>query len=223
MKTVKALTLLVGAVSALAACGTGPGPDLSGPDGAAYLSAYSGDWILLRLDSDDLAGKLREMGQTRPGATGNMPGSGRGGGMTGRRPPGGMTTGGGRMPGGAGGMRDPEEMRRVMEATRALSRTPTSFSLTLRPASVTLLEEGGEPLRLELGADETGAWLGKVEFFAKAEWTADGLVIQRMVDGGGGVKDEMWVDDEGRLVVEREIDTGRLKVEGVLRFRKSEG
>lgn len=226
-KTAKALTFVVGTVSMLAACGTGPGPGLSGPDGAAYLSAYSGDWVLLRLDSDDLAGKLREMGQGRPEATGNMPGSGRGGGMTGRRPPGGMTGGrpgggGGRMPGGAAGIRDPEEMRRIMEATLALSRTPGELTLTLRPGSVSLLEEQGQPLRLELGADETASWLGSAEFFAKAEWTAEGLIIQRKVDGGGGVRDIMRVDDEGRLVVEREIDTGRLKVKGVLRYRKSE-
>jgi hypothetical protein len=37
-----------------------PGPDLLGPRGPNLMAAYSGDWVLLRLESDDLAGKILE-------------------------------------------------------------------------------------------------------------------------------------------------------------------
>ena len=61
------------------------------------------------------------------------------------------------------------------------------------------------------------------EYFAKAAWTSEGLIIERKVDRGGGVKDRMKVDDQGRLIVKREIDALRGgKVEGTLIYRKIE-
>ncbi len=228
--TLSILSLGLPLVLALSGCGTGPGPDLSGPNGAGFLSAYSGDWVLLRLESDDLDGEMREGMAARPdgraGATGNMPGAGgRGGGMTGGGRTGGMS--GGRR-GGRGGMptggvtRDPAEMHRIIRTTRFLARTAGELTLTLRPESVRLVQGQDPPLLMNLGGDETAVLQGEVEFFAGAEWTSDGLLIERKVDGGGGVTDKIHVDEEGHLIVDREIDTGRLKVEGVLRYRKKE-
>lgn len=77
---------------------------------------------------------------------------------------------------------------------------------------------------LPLGGEETSIVEGEVEYFAAAEWTEEGLVIERKVDGGGRVKDKIRVDEEGRLVVEREIDALRGgKVKGTLFYRRKEG
>ena len=57
---IRSVPLLLALAITLAGCGVGPGPDLASPSGASYLSAYSGDWVLLRLDSDDLDAKYRE-------------------------------------------------------------------------------------------------------------------------------------------------------------------
>lgn len=220
---------------ALAGCGVSPGPDLSGPEGNAYMTAYSGSWVLLRLESDDLEAEFNEAMAGRPGATaGGVPGAGspggRGGGMTGRRPGGGMTggrAGGGRMPGGmpgSGGGMDPEEMRRVMEATMTIARTPRELGLTLRPESVTLAQKEGPSQRLDFGGDEISVGREGAEYFATAEWTEEGLIIERKVDRGGRVRDEMKLDAEGRLVVKREIDALRGgKVKGTLVYRRGEG
>ena len=229
---IRSVPLLLALAITLAGCGVGPGPDLASPSGASYLSAYSGDWVLLRLDSDDLDAKYREAMAGRPGASaGGMPGAGlpgsRGGGMTGGRSggrSGGMT--GGRTPGGmpgAAGNLDPEEMRRIMMATMAIARTQGEFTLTLRPESVTLLQGEAEAVILTLGGEENAIYQGGVEEFAAAEWTDEGLIIKRKVDGGGKVKDKIRVDEEGRLVVERSIDALRGgKVKGTLRYRKAE-
>jgi hypothetical protein len=112
--------LALAGLAGLSSCGVGPGPDLSGPQGPSFIAAYSGDWVLLRVESDDMDAKLRE---AMAGAPRERPAGGGGmtGGRGGRRPPGGGMTGGrgGGMPGAgsaAGGARDPEEMRRVMAA-----------------------------------------------------------------------------------------------------------
>jgi len=232
--TIRSIPALLALAVTLTACGAGPGPDLAGPNGASYLSAYSGDWTLLRLESDDLDAKYREAMAGRPGASaGGIPGAGaaggRAGGMTGGRAAGGMSggrPGGSRMPGGmpgAGGGMDPEEMQRVMRANQAISRTPGSLTLALHPESATLTQGDAGALVLTFGGQETTVNLGEVEYFAGAEWTSEGLIIERKVDMGGGVKDKMKVDDEGRLVVEREIDTGRAgKVSGTLIYRKDQ-
>lgn len=219
----------------LAGCGAGPGPDLLGPQGQAYLTAYSGDWVLLPLESDDLDAEFREAMAGRPGASaGGKPGAGvrggRGGGMTGGRPGGGMTgsrPGSGRRPGGGipgtGGGLDPEEMRRAMQATMVIARTPTELAVDLSPREALLTRAGGSPARLPLGGDEVSVNQEGVEYFEKAEWTSEGLIIERKVDRGGSVKDKMKVDDQGRLIVEREIDALRGgKVQGTLVYRKNE-
>jgi hypothetical protein len=131
-------------------------------------------------------------------------------------------------PGGAGA-RDPEEMRRILRATQLISRTPTEFSLALRPEDASYQPTDHSPLVLPLSGEERNIQelqpqTGEVlEYFAAARWTDEGLEVEQKVNGGGRVKDRIRQDDEGRLVVEREIDTGRQgKVEGTLVYRRKE-
>ena len=108
-------------------------------------------------------------------------------------------------------------------ATMAIARTHGEFTLTLRPESITLIQGDAEAVVLTLGGEESAITQGGVEYFAAVEWTDEGLLIERKVDGGGKVKDKMRVDEEGRLVVERSIDALRGgKVKGTLRYRKTE-
>jgi len=121
-------------------------------------------------------------------------------------------------------MVDPEEMRRVMEATRLLARTQTEFGLTLRPDAASFRPAGGTAVLIPLGADESAIREGEIEYFAAARWTEEGLVVERKVDGGGKVRDKIHLDEEGRLVVEREIDALRGgTVQGTLLYRRREG
>ncbi len=116
---------------------------------------------------------------------------------------------------------DPEQMQARMEAVMALARTPTEVSLTLTADRIRVGQEGVPPLSLELGAEEAEFAVGDVPFYAAAEWTDEGLVIQRGLDSGGAVTDKMKVDEKGRLVVERRIDTPmRGGVKGTLVYRK---
>jgi hypothetical protein len=131
---------------------------------------------------------------------------------------------------GGGVARDPEEMRRIMRGTQLISRTQTEFSLTLRPETARFEPTNASPLVLPLSGEEQGIEEAQpqtgevVEYFAAAKWTEDGLEVEQKVDGGGRVEDKIRVDEEGRLVVEREIDTGRQgKVKGTLVYRRKEG
>jgi hypothetical protein len=222
---IRSVPALLALVVTLTACGVGPGPNLAGPDGASYLSAYSGEWTLLRLESDDLDAQLREAMSARSGgAAGGMAGPGGRGGAGGRSGGGGRAGGGGRPGGmpGAAGARDPEGMRQAMQATQILGRTPGNFTLNLSPESATLIQGNAASVTLTFGGEETAVPLGDTEYFVAAEWTSEGLIIERKVDGGGGVKDKMRVNEDGLLVVERQIDTGRNgKVKGTLRYQKN--
>jgi len=121
-------------------------------------------------------------------------------------------------------MVDPEEMRRVMESTRLLARTHEEFELRLRPDAASFGAPDGTAVVIPLGEEEEAIREGEIEYFAAAEWTEEGLVVERKVDHGGRVKDKIHVDDEGRLVVERVIDALRGgKVEGTLVYRRKEG
>lgn len=216
-------------VHGLSGCASA-GPDLQGPDGPRLMSAYSGDWVLDPGQSDDLNRKLQE------GMRG--PGSGPGGGMTGGRPGGGMTGGrpggGGMVPGGSGGGRpgggvrggmpggnmDPEEMRRSMEAIRSLSRAPTEVSLVLKPESVTITQEAADVLVLTLGAEKERFIQGGATLMGEAKWTKKGIEISRTLDAGPGIQDKFHIDDQGNLILEREIDLMGRSVKGTLLYRK---
>jgi hypothetical protein len=209
-------------LASLSACAGGPGPDLLGPRGPDLMAAYSGDWVLLRLESDDLAGKILEAqaGQPRPGSTGARPG----GGMTGGRPGGGMTggrPGGGARPGGVAGGMDPEALQQALVTVRALSEVPARMTLTLTPAEVELAPDGSPAITLGLGAREERFQQGRAAFVAAAKWTRKGLVVERAGERAGRVKDEISVDREGRLVVNRQVDLpARGTVKGTLRYAR---
>jgi hypothetical protein len=209
-------------LGSLSACAGGPGPDLTGPRGPNLMAAYSGDWVLLRLESDDLAGKILETqaGQPRPGVTGGRPG----GGMTGGRPGGGMTggrPGGGARPGGVAGGMDPEALQQALATVRVLAEPPLRMTLALTPDEVEFAPAGTPALTLGLGAREERFQHGRAAFVAAARWTRKGLIVERAGERAGRVKDEISVDDQGRLVVNRQVDLpGRGTVKATLRYAR---
>ncbi len=212
------LTVCTGCASA--------GPDLNGPEGPAIMSSYSGDWVLDRAASEDLDQKMRESmrgGSGGPGfggMGGGRPGGGRGG------MPGAGGMGGGR-PGGGGGMMggdmDPEEMMRAMEAIRSMAQPPEDVSLVLRPGSVTLTEASATVLMLTFGAERETVVQGQARLLASAKWLKKGIEIKREMERGGGVKDQFSLDEEGNLVLEREIDLMAGSVRGKLLYRRKAG
>jgi hypothetical protein len=201
----------------------GAGPDLNGLDGPGYMAAFSGDWVLVPSESEDLNGKMRDSMRDPTGRAG-------GGGMTGGRPGGGGMTGDGGMRGGmsGGGRRggmpgsgmDPEEMRRSMEAIRGMARAPREVSLTLRPETVTFTQNATTVLVLTLGAGREKVLQGETTFFATAKWTKNGIEINREVEMGGGVRDEVSVNEDGNLVLKREIDLLGRNVKGTLVYHR---
>ena len=209
-------------LASMSACAGGPGPDLLGPRGPNLMAAYSGDWVLLRLESDDLAGKILEAqtGQARPGATGARPG----GGMTGGRPGGGMTgarPGGGTRPTGVAGGMDPEALQQALATIRVLAETPLRMKLTLTSEEVELAPGDAPALTLGLGAQEERFQHGRAAFVAAARWTKKGLIVERAGERAGRVKDEISVDREGRLVVNRQVDLpARGTVKATLRYAR---
>jgi hypothetical protein len=203
------------------ACAAGPGPDLHGPEGTRLTAAYSGDWVLLRTESDNLAAKLRGSSGGRGGSpTGGMlPGGRRGGGM------GGGMGGGGVRPGSFPGGGDPEEMRQAMQTMQALSQVPGEMNLLMSPDTVTITEQEPQSFALSLGLnrEEQELQQGQGTFFARAKWTEEGLEIDKKVDGGGGVTDKISLDANGRLIMKREIENAiRGKVDGTLVYRRKE-
>lgn len=128
---------------------------------------------------------------------------------------------GGGFPGGG----DTEQMRQAMQTMQIISQVPGEMSLVLTPDAVTLTEEEPQTSTLSLGldTDEQKVEQGLATFFARARWSDKGLEIDRKVDGGGGVKDKISIDANGRLVMKREIENPiRGKVEGTLVYRKQE-
>jgi hypothetical protein len=118
---------------------------------------------------------------------------------------------------------DPEEMRRSMEAIRGMAMVPGEVSLTLRPERVTFTQDATTVLVLTLGAEKEKTFQGGATFFATAKWTKSGLDINREMEMGGGVKDKVSVNEDGNLVLKREIDLMGRNVKGTLVYqRKSE-
>ncbi len=211
------LTILLGCASA--------GPDLNGPDGPDFMAAYSGDWVLLPSESEDLNGKMRDSMRGSAGASGGgrMTGGrsgGGGGGMTGGGGMRGGRPGGSRGGGMAGGDMDPEEMRRSMEAIRNMASVPGEVSLTLRPETVTFTQNDAAALVLTLGAGKEEIRQGGVMFEASAKWTKSGLKIDREMEIGGGVEDKVSVNEEGNLVFNREINLMGRTVKGILVYQR---
>lgn len=206
----------------LMACGSA-GPDLRGPQGPGLMSAYSGEWQLLRLESDNLREKMSDARGAPGGAQGGMPRGRGGGGMTGVRPGGGGMPGGGR--GGARGGTlsglSPEEMRAALAGVRALAAVPDEMTITLDVEAVTLASLNQALLSLTLNAEEAQRLhQGEVEFSAWAKWTKKGIEIERETAEGFAVRDELSIDEMGRLVMKREVLLMSRSVEAKLVYGK---
>jgi hypothetical protein len=207
-------------LAALQGCASA-GPDLSGPEGPGIMAAYSGDWVLVPSESEDLNGKLRD--SMRETASGMPGGRGGGGGMSGGRPGGGgggMPPGGGTRGGMPGGGRDPEEMRQAVEVIRGMAQVPGEFSLTLKPETVSFTQDAGNGFLLSLGAESERILQGGATILGKAKWTKDGVEIQRGLELGPGIKDKISLNDEGKLILKREIELMGGAVKGTLVYQR---
>jgi hypothetical protein len=208
----------------LMGCATA-GPDLNGPDGPNIMAAYSGDWVLVPSESVDLNTKMTDSMRGPaggPGGGGMAGGRGGGGGGGGGR---GGASGGGSMRGGMPGSgMDPEEMRQSMEVIRGLAQVPGEIHLNLRPEVVTFTQDAANVLILTLGASKESVLQAGTTLLGTAKWTKDGIEINREMEMGGGVKDEISLNEEGNLVLKREIDLMGRTVKGTMVFqRKSNG
>ncbi len=194
-------------LTTLTGCATRPGPDLMGPQGPDIMAAYSGDWVLLSSESDNMAEKMLEaMAAPRGGAPGGRPA--------------GRTAGGRSSRGTAAGM-DSQQMQQALATVRVLAEVPMAMKLILAPQEATLVPARAQAMTLALGAREQRIQQGRATFLATARWTEKGLVIQRAGETAGRVKDEIAVDDQGRLVMIREISLpGRGTVRGTLRYAR---
>ena len=198
----------------LSSCAGGPGPDLNGPDGSRIMEAYSGNWTLLRLESDDIGQEIRGAAGAR-GAEGFPFGPPNAGGAS-RRP----ARGG--MPGGRGTRVDPELMHARLETVRALAEVPEEMTLSLQPDRVTFTPADQPGLSFVLGAEEESFMQGELRFFARARWMKKGLVVEKEVDEGFAVEDEISLDGDGRLVMNRKVHLMGRSVEGTLVYRREE-
>lgn len=118
---------------------------------------------------------------------------------------------------------DPEEMRRAMEAMRELAQAPGEISLVLRPETVGLTENAADALSLTFGADKEEILQAGATLWGSARWTKEGIEIKREMEMRGGVKDLLDLDEEGNLVLEREIDLMGRTVKGTLLYQRDAG
>ena len=201
----------------LAGC-AGSGPDLRGPEGPNIMAAYSGDWVLDPAESDNLDGQMREaMRRAGSGGPGGLMGSG----GSGSRGGGGRPGGGGGMAGGrGGGGMDPEAGRSAMEAIRELSQVPEEFSLALRPETVGLTPSTGAAFLMSLGAEKEKTFLSGATVMETARWTKNGIEIKREIELGGGVEDRLALDDQGNLILKREVQFRGGAAKGILVYRR---
>jgi hypothetical protein len=119
--------------------------------------------------------------------------------------------------GGMGGVNmDPETMERMIRALEGVSRTPEQISLNLRPESVTLTQNETQVLVLVLDGGEEDIQVGDVTMVGRAKWTSHGIEIDRLGQRGQGVRDRFHVNEEGNLVLKREISMMAQSVKGTL-------
>jgi len=198
------VTILMGCASA--------GPDLNGPDGPTLIAAYSGDWVLVPEESEDLN---RKVFNSIEDAVSGRGGGGRpgGGGGSGRR-------GGTDDRGGMRGGMDPEEMRRSMEVIGGMAEVPGELFLILRPEAVTLIEGAGNALVLTFGVTGEEIQRGGVTLLTTAKWAEKGIEIRRELRQGGAVIDQISLNENGDIVLEREIDLLGQRVAGTLVYQR---
>ncbi|MFC1791166.1 hypothetical protein ACFL0I_01710, partial [Gemmatimonadota bacterium] len=121
---------------------------------------------------------------------------------------------------GGGGM-DPEAMRRAVQVTQTMAQTPDELTLTLLPETVTLTFPDLAALQVTLDGESRESLQGDLTVFSQGEWTQKGLEIERNTELGGGVDDTISLDEQGRLIINREVDLrGRGVVKGKLVFQR---
>jgi hypothetical protein len=120
----------------------------------------------------------------------------------------------------AGAQMDPELRRAAMEAIQVLARAPNELSLALRPETVGITPGTGAALLLTLGAEEEKVVLGGATVLGTAKWTKSGIEIKREIELGGGVEDELSLNEQGNLVLKREVHLMGGGVEGILVYRR---
>ena len=115
---------------------------------------------------------------------------------------------------------DPEAGRSSLEAIRELSQVPSEFSLVLRPETVGLTPSTGAAILMTLGADKEKVFLSGATVVETAKWTKNGIEIKREIELGGGVEDHFTLDDQGNLVLKREIQFRGGAAKGILVYRR---
>ena len=114
---------------------------------------------------------------------------------------------------------DPEEMERILRAMETISRTPEVLSLNLQPESVTLTQDN-QVLVLAFGGEEEDFQVGEVTLVGRANWTSDGIEIDRLGQRGQGVRDRFQVNEEGNLILKRDVSFMAQNVKGTLVYVK---
>jgi hypothetical protein len=162
----------------------------------------AGSWQINEAESQRPRSSRGERGEGRRGGTSATPtlgvagtgGSGGGGGGGGgrRRGGGGGGGGGGGAPGGSGGgarsAGGPEAQLR--DAIDEVLRNSTNLMIQQQDSAVTFADEDGAAIVVHTNGKNTKMeWgeAGKVE--TKAQWTKDGLSIERKFDGGVKVRE----------------------------------
>ena len=85
---------------------------------------------------------------------------------------------------------------------------------------MTFTQDATTVLVLTLGAGRENILQGETTFFATAKWTKNGIEINREVEMGGGVKDEVSVNEDGNLILKQEIDLMGRNVKGTLVYQR---
>ena len=73
---------------------------------------------------------------------------------------------------------------------------------------------------MTLGADKEKAFLSGATVMETAKWTKSGIEIKREIELGGGVEDQLTLDDQGNLVLKREIQFRGGAAKGILVYRR---
>lgn len=123
----------------------------------------------------------------------------------------------------AGSGVDPEQMRATVEAMRQLAQVPAEISLALQPETVALTEDARAVLILTLGAEKDKMVQGGTLLIGSAKWTKKGIEVKRETEMGPGIKDEITLDESGRLLVKRDVNLMGRSVNGTLVYQRKSG
>ena len=123
----------------------------------------------------------------------------------------------------AGSGVDPEQLRATMEAMRQLAQVPAEISIALQPETVALTEDSRAVVILTLGAEKDKMVQGGTLLFGSAKWTKKGIEVKRETEMGPGIKDQITLDESGRLLVKRDVNLMGRSVNGTLVYQRKSG